>query len=100
MGASMIQAATKLNGVYITINGFLSQLDATLGGRPRNENHATASRKFVKIEMAFWSFQENIKAKFSRVYRKILLNLHKQSNKRLSRSGLGQVMTFKSESSS
>lgn len=32
--------AAKFNVVYIRINDFSVQLDATLGGRPRNEKHA------------------------------------------------------------
>lgn len=41
-----------------------------------------------------------MKTKFSRIYRKMHLNLSKQSNERLSRSGLEKVMSLKSGSSS
>lgn len=41
-----------------------------------------------------------MKNKFSRIYKRIPLNLTKHSNKRLSKSGLGQVTTLKSKSSS
>lgn len=50
--------------------------------------------------MVFWSFQENMKNQFSRMYRLMSLNLSKERNKRLPRYGLGQVMSLESRNSS